>query len=150
MSDNFFTAAAEDVKGWQDGKGEYQAPAVVLTDLTEEQATMVPAGSPYSIAQILAHMNYWQGRRFAKIRGEEWPEAEHLADTFAAPAPGAWNDLVKQFLGDLEMIKTMADDRAEYGYVDRALHNGYHLGQIVLLRQILGFWPPAAGDDNDY
>ena len=117
MSENFYSASAEDIKGWQDGKGEFQSPAVVLTDLTEEQATTVPTGSPYSIAQILAHMNYWQSRRFAKIRGEEWPEAEHLIDTFAAPAPGAWNDLVKQFLTDLEAIKQMADDRAEYDYV---------------------------------
>jgi hypothetical protein len=27
-------------------------------------------------------------------------------------------------------------------------HNGYHLGRIVLLRQLLGIWPPPAGGDT--
>ena len=26
-----------------------------------------------------------------------------------------------------------------------AQHNAYHLGQIVVLRQVLGIWPPPAG-----
>ena len=29
-----------------------------------------------------------------------------------------------------------------------ALHNSYHLGQIVLLRRILGAWPPPSGGDT--
>ncbi len=150
MSDHFYSATSEDVKGWQDGSGEYLSPTAILSDLTEEQATTVPPGSPYSIAQVLAHMSYWQGGRFAKLRGEPWKEAEHLADTFAPPAPGAWDQLVIRFLADLETIKQMADAKQEYGYVDRALHNGYHLGQIVLLRQMLGIWPPAGGEDYDF
>lgn len=150
MSDNFYSATSEDVKNWQEGDGEFLAPARILTDLTEEQATAVPPGSPYSIAQVLAHMHYWQGRRFAKLRGEIWPEAAHLSDTFAPPPPGTWNRLVTAFLADLDAIKKMADAKAEYGYVGRALHNGYHLGQIVLLRQMLGCWPPEGGEDYDF
>ena len=150
MSADFYSADKEDVKNWLDGDGEFLSPASILTDLTEEQATTVPPGSPYSIAQVLAHMHYWQGGRLAKMRGETWPEAQHLADTFASPAPGTWNQLVSVFLSDLEAIKKMADEKAEYGYVGRALHNGYHLGQIVLLRQMLGCWPPAGGEDYDF
>jgi uncharacterized damage-inducible protein DinB len=26
-----------------------------------------------------------------------------------------------------------------------AAHNSHHLGQVVLLRQILGAWPPPSG-----
>ena len=28
------------------------------------------------------------------------------------------------------------------------VHNSYHVGQIVLLRQALGVWPPPAGRDT--
>lgn len=28
-------------------------------------------------------------------------------------------------------------------------HNAYHLGQVVLMRRILGAWPPPAGDGAD-
>lgn len=149
-SEAFYSATVEDVKGWQEGDGEFLSPARILTDLTEEQAMTVPPNSLYSIAQVLAHMHYWQGRRFALQRGETWPEAEHLIDTFAPPAPGTWDKLVAAFLSDLETIKKMADEKADYGYVGRALHNGYHLGQIVLLRQMLGIWPPAGGEDYDF
>jgi hypothetical protein len=29
-----------------------------------------------------------------------------------------------------------------------AAHNAYHLGRIVLLRQLLGAWPPPSGGDS--
>ena len=29
-----------------------------------------------------------------------------------------------------------------------AQHNSYHLGQIVMLRRVLGAWPPPAGGDT--
>jgi uncharacterized damage-inducible protein DinB len=28
------------------------------------------------------------------------------------------------------------------------VHNGYHLGQIVMLRQMFGLWPPPIGSDT--
>jgi hypothetical protein len=28
-----------------------------------------------------------------------------------------------------------------------AVHNAYHFGRIVQLRQMLGIWPPPAGGD---
>jgi hypothetical protein len=29
--------------------------------------------------------------------------------------------------------------------ISLASHNAYHLGRIVVLRQLLGAWPPASG-----
>ena len=29
-----------------------------------------------------------------------------------------------------------------------AAHNAYHLGRVVLLRQLLGIWPPPDGGDS--
>ncbi len=93
------------------------------------------------------HMHYWQGGRVAKLRGEPWPKAEHLDDTFAKIEPGRWEKLRAAFLADLDSIKQMAEREEEYGYVGRSLHNAYHLGEIVVLRRILGIWPPEGGYD---
>jgi hypothetical protein len=32
--------------------------------------------------------------------------------------------------------------------VNIAVHNGYHLGRVVQLRQMLGIWPPPGGGDR--
>src|SRR5262245_41092401 len=98
----------ERVKSWIDGFDEYVPPTRILNDLTEAQATTVAPGSPYTIAQLVAHMQYYQGGGLAKRRGEEWPAVEHLADTFAPPAPGAWPELAATFLAGLEEIKQFA------------------------------------------
>jgi hypothetical protein len=37
-----------------------------------------------------------------------------------------------------------------YDLAETALHNAYHLDQIVLLRRMQGLWPPEGGDDNDF
>src|SRR2546423_1328742 len=117
MSDPFYSATKENVKDWLDGDGEFLAPQQILSDLTEDQAVTVPQGSPYSVAQILNHMHYWRGGRFAKERGDPWPKAEHLDETFAPIPPGTWEELVASFLRDLESIKKLADAEAEYDYV---------------------------------
>ena len=42
------------------GEGTYLGPAAVLEGLSEEQAHAKPHGLPHSIAEIVAHMCYWQ------------------------------------------------------------------------------------------
>jgi hypothetical protein len=86
--------------------------------------------------------------------GERYPSA-------APEHEQQWHDLVRGFLDgardavalgqspeqlalELEPGVTMAD---ELHCV--ALHNAYHLGKIVALRQRIGAWPPAAASDRD-
>jgi hypothetical protein len=65
-------------------------------------------------------------------------------------APGSWDELRKAFLADLKAIRQMAEREEDYGYVSRSLHNAYHFGEIVLLRRILGLWPPEGGEPYDF
>jgi hypothetical protein len=162
MSAHVYITSAAGVREMLRGGGEFVEPAEILSDLTEAQALTVPAGSPHSIAQIVSHMQFYQGAQAAGVRGEAWPKPEHLDDTFAVPAPGAWPALVASFLAGIEELAKLAEERAEvtspqrddtsvgYDLAESALHNAYHCGQIVLLRRIQGFWPPAGGDTNDF
>jgi hypothetical protein len=143
------------------GGGEFLPPERLLNDLSETQASVVPSGSPYSIAQIVAHMDWWQEYQIARVRGKTPSRPGHLDDTFVPPVAGTWKDLVSRFLANLVETGQVAEEYGAqpsleqpdrdiaYGLAEcPALHNAYHLGQIALLRQILGFWPPAGGDES--
>jgi hypothetical protein len=162
MSDWQFHATPDAVGELLRGGGEFVEPAKILQDIGETQAVAVPPGSPHSIAQIVVHMHYWQQVNIAKANGQQPPRPARLDDTFTAPLPGTWRHLVNEFLAGIETCQRLAREKADatspdrddtsldYDLAESALHNAYHLGQIVLLRRIMGLWPPASGDDNDF
>ena len=157
-----YQASPDAVKELLDGGGEFLPPADLLNDLSGEQATVTPPGAPYSIAQIVAHIHFYQNANIAAARGEAWPKPQHLEDTFAHVAPEDWPVLVADFLTGIQTCKSLAEEKANvtsparedtaltYDLAESALHNAYHLGQVVLLRRMLGLWPPASGDQNDF
>ncbi len=142
------------------GGGEFVPPERLLGDLTEEQALPMPPGSAYSIAGIVAHMRFWQDRNIARARGESLPRPEHLNDTFPVPVAGEWAASRAAFLSGLDACSQVAAEKAGETSPDRsdaslgydlaecpALHSAYHYGQIAMLRQLQGLWPPEGGDD---
>ena len=66
-----------------------------------------------------------------------------------------WNETVKRFMNGLDKLDEQshkADLYSKRGKKSRlemiqtiVLHNSYHLGQVVLLRQMFGGWPPSSG-----
>ena len=143
------------------GGGEFVPPHRLLGDLTEAQALAVPPGSPYSIAVLVAHVSYWQNRNMERVRGLQEPRPEHLDDTFPPVQPGQWASVRENFLTGLEICAEMAAQSGAGTSSDRedadvaydlamcpALHSAYHYGQIAMLRQIQGLWPPEGGDDS--
>ncbi len=137
-----------------------------LSGLTQEQATTKPCDSPHSIADILAHLNFWQNWAMSAIGGEPNPMPATAADGWVR-LTDSWDDLVKEFLAGLEKAKTLTDDepllqqpfdpesKIGWGFEKHsigevivdviAVHNAHHLGQIILLRRMLGAWPPEGG-----
>jgi uncharacterized damage-inducible protein DinB len=79
--------------------------------------------------------------------------------------PGSWPALHRQFLSTLERAAALGDDvdrlaspitpalefppLAHYTVRDAlvhvANHNAHHLGQVIILRQVMGLWPPPSG-----
>ena len=154
-----YAVSAAAVEKFLTGDGEFLPPQSLLGDLTEAQAMAVPAGSFYSIAQIVAHMHFWQERNIARARGEVQARPEHLDDTFPLPQAGEWDSLRSGFLNGLERCAAVAAEKADATSADQgersigyelaqcpALHSAYHYGQIAMLRQIQNLWPPEGGD----
>jgi|SRR3982750_3010717 uncharacterized damage-inducible protein DinB len=135
--------------------GELSARAVLLSGLTLEQVVLRPDGASHSIYEELWHAAAYQ--RFIVDREKE------AGDVYPSAAPEneqQWHDLVDQFLGgardavalgqaperlaeEVEPGVTMADELCCV-----AVHNAYHLGKIVALRQRIGAWPPKAVADG--
>ena len=139
----------------------FLAPRAIIEGLTSLQAAQLVPGAPHSIAQILAHMIFWQEWFCQRCAGVAAPVVAHAADGWPAVAAGDWPGLQQRFLAGLERAAALecvdkpisptidfpplAAYTVNDAQVHIASHNAHHLGQIVLLRQILGLWPPPAG-----
>lgn len=144
----------------------FQSPAAVLEGLTAEQALAKPHGLPHSIAELVAHMWYWQDwfNRCA-VDGFSTVPA-HAPDGWPAVSPDTWDAVRARYLTSLEQGCRIAAESNQLGapllppgveipFLDKesrgsgilhaAIHGSHHLGQIVTIRQLLGTWPPPAG-----
>jgi len=140
------------------GEWEFADPRKVLAGITPQDACRRVDGVPYSIAQLVAHLDWWQRRRIDLAHGSEWQDFELQVDDWPDVAPADWERLAQGFLASCAQLLDLIDDvdksRSVYEeqtvgsmLVSHTLHNAYHIGQIVLLRRQLGIWPPQAGGD---
>ena len=143
----------------------YIQPAAALDGLTDEQAIARDAAAPHSIAEIVAHLAFWQDWFLARCAGDPRPMVASAADGWRRIEDGDWPALKQRFLDGLDAAVQLSEDAdrlsaritppiefpplAEYTVRDAlthmAVHNAHHLGQIVTLRQLSGSWPPPAG-----
>lgn len=132
-----------------------------IKDLPANLRGKVPADLPYSIYQLLEHMRFTQrdilefsAPPTGGYQPREWP-----ADYWAAPAeppnPQAWDECIAAIRSDRKKFEALftAPDADIYkpfrwgggqNLLREALliadHDAYHLGEIVLLRRLLGAW----------
>src|SRR4030095_14209076 len=148
------------------GEGIYLAPAAILDGLTDEQAHAKPQGLPHSIAEIVAHLCYWQQWWNGCAETGFSAIAQHAADGWPAVAADGWGAVYMRYRGALEEAKRIAAESGSLqnpilppgvhipglaresrgsGILHAAVHNSHHLGQIITMRQLMGLWPPPAG-----
>ncbi|GHF50348.1 hypothetical protein HNQ07_002921 [Deinococcus metalli] len=137
----------------------FTPPHRVLNGLDAAQACQRVPGAPHTVAEIVAHLRFWQLYTLALARGEQPATPEHAALGWPAATEDGWDTLRRDFLAGLDAMKTVArtgdlslpvrtTDALGYELVLHALHNAVHLGQVVQLRQMLGAWPPPGGGDT--
>jgi hypothetical protein len=136
--------------------GEFSPRSHLLAGLTLVQATTRPPGAPHSIYEELWHTAKWQSivvRRDGSAAAA-W-EAEGQRFPLEAPENELkWRELVTEFLAGAEhavewgrspeaLAKEVSAGVTLADVLDSlAVHNAYHLGKIVALRQLIGAWPP--------
>ncbi len=107
----------------------------ILEDLPSELAGRTVREAPHTIRKIVNNIIYWQYFSLDLVNGKHRQSPEHAADSWPGDAHPAneneWTEAVRTFLAGLLMG-----------------HNSCHLGQIVLLRRLLGSWPPPSGGDT--
>lgn len=132
----------------------------IIADFPPELQGSKPAGLPHSAWQLLEHLRIaqWDIVEFSRnpkhvspeFPGGYWPEFE------APPNPQAWSESVVVFRRDLKRMQKLVSDpkvdlhagishSAGHTILREALlladHNSYHLGQLLILRRLLGVWP---------
>ena len=155
------------------GKASHVDPIACVEDLSANLAAQHVAGFPHSIGQLVFHMNYWMDYELRRIRGQKPAYPEHNSESFPpSPSPASgreWDDLRKTFADLLAGLAALAGssppqlrrqiepvhpgDQKLAGTLEAVLwqmvaHNRYHTGQIVMIRRMLGAWPPRAGGDT--
>jgi hypothetical protein len=135
--------------------GEFPERARLLSGLTLEQVAVCPDGASHSIYDELWHVVSYQQSVIAP--------GDPVREVYPSAAPeheDQWHDLVRVFMDgaraaaamgqaperlalEVEPGVTMADELNSV-----AVHNAYHLGKIVALRQRIGAWPPTAASDG--
>jgi hypothetical protein len=133
------------------GGGAHTDFDTAVEGLPEKLRGIKPAGAPYTAWQLLEHMriSQWDILEFSINPDHVSPETE------APPDNAAWDRSVKQFRADQQAMQALVEDpgtdlfaRIPHGEGQTVLreallvadHNAYHLGELVLLRRLLGAW----------
>jgi len=118
-----------------------------------------PEGLPHSAWELLEHMRIaqWDILEFSrdpKHVSPDWP-AGYWPESAEPPNTKAWGKSLKTFARDLAAMKRLVVNpttdlfaRIPHGTGQTILreallvadHNAYHLGQVIVLRRLLGAW----------
>jgi len=143
-------------------------PAFILEGIPEEMAHRRVGRAPHSMFQELWHITFWQQMSLDWVRGIETPFPAHAAAGFPSEADLSedWDQLRQRFFEGNDEAACVAREFNRLNVlincpslpgvptrtmtvleqlVSLAAHNHYHFGRIVLLRQLLGAWPPPSG-----
>lgn len=135
--------------------GEPWIDVVILTSLAGLKAkdAVKNIHGLNSIWQIVNHMSCWRETLLRRVEGERIPSpADNYFFEITDPSAAAWNAAIKRLKASQKdllafLSKEMADpdnisahsNYSQYELLQAVLqHDAYHLGQIVLIRKMLG------------
>lgn len=141
---------------WQDAHVGFDA---AVEGIPPELRGARPQALPYSPWQIVEHLRFSQRDildfcRDPAYSEPRWPQ-DYWPESPAPPAEEAWEESVAGYRQDLAALKALAEDTGLDLYAEiphgtgqtylRELllvadHNAYHVGQLVLVRRLLGIW----------
>jgi hypothetical protein len=144
------------------GESVHLEPAAILDGLTDAQAHTKPHGLPYSIADVVAHMCFWQEWFNACLVSGFTGIPQHSVDGWPAAPAGEWDVLRQRYIRSIdkakritagpdslsgpllppEAVASLARESRGSALLRGAMHNSHHLGQIITMRRLMNLWPP--------
>jgi hypothetical protein len=142
---------------WEDAHASFDS---AVADLPTKLRGSAPAGLPYSPWQLVEHLLITQHDildfcRNPAYKEMAWPK-DYWPSAAAPPSPAAWDASIAQFRRDRSGLEALARDPAvdleakiPHGtgqtYLRELLlaadHAAYHIGELVVVRRLLGAWP---------
>lgn len=156
MSEKILREHLQKVLNWGDAHADWKS---ALAGIPAKARGAKPKGAPYSVWELLEHarlaqLDILEFCRNPKYASPEWPSG-YWPKTSAPPSAAAWEKSVGEFFKGLEEMRSMiADPKIDLyapipwgdgqAILREALlladHSAYHLGQIVLMRRLVGAW----------
>lgn len=147
------------------GTNAHLSPYYATEGLTLEVAGKTVPHAPYTIWQLIRHMNFWQERFIAHLDNIKLPLVKKAEDGWPdEPQPPDAEALKKEVdkLNDsIESVKSRLfsdtgsllgqknDYESGYDVIQAmASHISYHIGEVMVIRRILGDYPPPSGGDT--
>ena len=141
---------------WKEAHATFDAAAA---GLPEQLRARTPDGLPYSPWQLVEHLRITQHDildfcRNPKYRELAWPD-DYWPASAAPPSAKAWDESLRRFREDRAALQRLARDssvdltaRIPHGtgqtYLRELLlaadHAGYHIGELIVVRRLLGAW----------
>ena len=142
---------------WGDAHATHEK---AVSNVPQEYRARVPKGLPYSPWMVVDHLTRTQFDildfcRNANYAQPRWPE-EYWPPTAEPPSPTAWDESIARFRADRAALQQLAADpsvdltaKIPWGdgqtylreIVLAADHAAYHVGELIVIRRLLGIWP---------
>jgi len=159
MTDSTNRSLCEHVIYLLEGGGAHAHFDEVIADIPAGWRGQKPTGMPNSLWMLLEHIRLAQWdilefSRNARHVSPPWPEG-YWPRTEVPPSTAAWDASIKKVRADLKaMVNLVKNPRTDlfakipHGEGQTILreallvadHNSYHLGELILLRRLLGAW----------
>jgi hypothetical protein len=143
------------------GRGAHLTFDDAVANFPPDMMNTMPPNVSYTPWHLLEHLRITQWDILEYIRNPRhvspsWPEGYWPARA-AKANPAAWQQTSNTFRNDLQVLQTMvANPQVDlltpipHGYGGHTIlrevllvadHNAYHIGELGILRQVMGAWP---------
>jgi hypothetical protein len=145
-----------------DGGQAHATLHAAIKDFPKHLRGIIPDNLPYSAWQILEHLRITQrdivdfsDNASGDYKHLQWP-AEYWPQSPVPPTEHAWDDTIDHIATDRRAFDKLLDGADEATLIQPfpwgegqtllrealliADHNAYHVGEIVVLRRLLGSW----------